>query len=128
MRLLIDTCVLLWWWSQPEKLSARCLALMKDPGNSIFLSASSAWEISTKHRIGKYPEGARVISQWDERLAIDGFVELPISCNHALRAGGLPGKHRDPFDRIIAAQAIAESLSVATPDVAIENLGADRIW
>ena len=84
--------------------------------------------MATKHRIGKYPNGAHVISQWGERLAYDGFVELPISSAHALRAGELPGKHRDPFDRVIAAQAIMESLAVATPDKAIEDLGAQRIW
>ena len=78
--------------------------------------------------MAKYLNGARVISQWSERLIEDGFSELPISCAHALRAGSLPSIHRDPFDRVIAAQAIMESLCVVTPDKAISALGAANAW
>ena len=128
MKLLLDTCSLLWWWAEPDKLSPRCLSILQDPANEIWVSAGSAWEISTKYRIGKYPNGARIISQWEERLSDDGFREMAISCTHALRAGALPGAHRDPFDRVIAAQAIIESFNVATPDRAISNLGAECVW
>ena len=128
MRILLDTCSLLWWWAEPEKLSPRCRSLIQDPANEIWVSAGSAWEISTKHRIGKFSGGDRIISQWDERLLEDGFRELPISCAHALRAGSLPGTHGDPFDRVIAAQAIIGSLRVATPDKAISGLGAECAW
>lgn len=128
MKLILDTCSLLWWWAEPEKLSLRCSSLIQDSANAIWISAGSAWEISTKYRIGKFPIGARIISQWEERLSEDGFRKLPISCAHALRAGSLPGNHRDPFDRIIAAQAIMESFCVATPDRAISSLGAECAW
>ena len=128
MNLLLDTCTLLWWWGEPENLSPRIRGLLIDPVNSVWVSAASAWEISTKHRIGKYPNGGRVISAWDERLLEDGFRELNISSRHAVRAGALPGEHRDPFDRMLAAQGMLENLQVASPDSAISHLGAECVW
>jgi PIN domain nuclease of toxin-antitoxin system len=94
----------------------------------MYISAASAWEIATKYRIGKFQQGGRIISQWSERLSADGFLALPILDAHALRAGTLPGEHRDPFDRMIAAQSILEQLPVMTSDLEIQNLGAQIIW
>lgn len=128
MRLLLDTHVLLWWWGEPSRLSPRVLALLRDPRNEILVSAASAWEIATKHRIGKLPAGGRIIAQWTERLAPDRFQELPISAAQALRAGSLPGGHRDPFDRMLAAQSLLEGLPLASADPALSALGAERIW
>lgn len=128
MNLLLDTCTLLWWWGEPENLSQRIRGLLIDPANSVWVSAASAWEISTKHRIGKYPNGGKVISAWDERLTEDGFRELNITSRHAVRAGTLPGEHRDPFDRMLAAQGMLENLLVASPDSAISRLGAECVW
>lgn len=128
MTLLLDTCVLLWAWAEPEELSGRLQGLLEDPHNQVWVSAASAWEIATKHRVGKYPAGDAIIVEWNDRIARDGFREMPVSCAHALRAGSLPGKHRDPFDRMIAAQGMMETLRVATPDPAIATLGADAIW
>lgn len=128
VKLLLDTCSLLWWWSEPEKLTNRSLALLRDPANAVWVSAASAWEISTKTRIGRYPDGIRIMEQWSDRLAADGFKELAISCAHALKAGALIGEHRDPFDRMIAAQGIAEGLPVVSGDEGISALGAERIW
>ena len=128
MKILLDTCALIWWWSDPESLSARALSLLKDPGNAIVVSAASAWEIATKHRIGKFQQGGRIIDQWPERMAVDGFLELPIGWAHALRAGALPGEHRDPFDRMIAAQGLIEGLPVMTNDPGPQNLGAQVLW
>ncbi len=128
MRLLLDTHALLWWWSQPDKLSPRVVALLRDPENTVFVSAASAWEIATKYRIGKYPAGGRIIGEWEERMAPDGFVELAISARHALRAGSLPGEHRDPFDRMIVAQSLLEGIPVASSDPALSALGAERFW
>jgi PIN domain nuclease of toxin-antitoxin system len=128
MKFLLDTHVLLWWWGEPDKLSRRVLALLRDPSNQVFVSAASAWEISTKYRIGKLPSGGTVIAQWGERLAMDRFMELPISAAHSLRAGGLPGEHRDPFDRMLSAQSLMEKLPVATADPEIAALGAERLW
>ncbi len=128
VKLLLDTHVLLWWWSDPDRLSARVISLLRDPANTFLVSAASAWEIATKHRIGKFPDGGRIAQQWNERIAIDRFAELPILCGHALRAGSLPGDHRDPFDRMIAAQSILEEVPVMSADDQISALGAERVW
>ena len=128
MTLLLDTHTLLWWWSQPDRLSSRVRALLRDPANTILVSAASAWEVATKYRIGKYPDGGRVVSEWEERMEPDGFRELPISVRHALRAGTLPGEHRDPFDRMLAAQSLIEGVPVASTDPSLSALGAERIW
>ena len=128
MRLLLDTCTLLWAWAEPGKLSSRVHALLEAPHNKVWVSAASAWEIATQHRLGNYPAGRHVIEEWDDRLAQDGFRQLTIAGTHALRAGSLPSPHRDPFDRMIATQAILQKIKVATPDPAIGALGADTIW
>lgn len=128
MTLLLDTHVLLWWWSEPVRLSPRVLGLLQDRANRVLVSAASAWEIATKHRIGKYPAGGTVIAEWQQRLLDDGFAELGISAAHALRAGSLPGDHRDPFDRMLAAQSILESVPVVSRDESLSAFGAERIW
>ena len=128
MRYLLDTCTLLWWWSDSDRLSKRVRVLISDPENRILVSAASAWEISTKYRIGKYPAGGRIIPEWDERLDRSRFMELPINAGHALRAGSIHGDHRDPFDRMVAAQGLIEDLSILSPDIAISDLGASVIW
>jgi len=126
--LLIDTHVLLWWWGEPKRLSARAKALLTDPANRVLVSAASAWEISMKYRVGKLPGAQAIIDTWTRRLAEDGFEELPIQSKHALRAGVLPGAHRDPFDRMLVAQCLVESVPVLSSDRALSSLGADRIW
>ena len=128
MSLLLDTCTLLWAWSRPEKLGRRLQGVLRNPRNQVWVSAASAWELAIKHRAGKFPHGEHVLAEWNERIAQDGFRELTISFHHALRAGSLPGAHRDPFDRMIAAQGLIETLRVATPDPEIAALGADTIW
>ena len=128
MRLLLDTSTLLWAWATPEKLSSRVQGLLEDPHNKIWVSAASAWEIATQHRLGNFPAGRHVIEEWDDRLVQDGFRQLTISGAHALRAGLLAHAYQDPFDRMIAAQAIVQKIKVATPDPAIVALGADTVW
>ena len=128
MTFLLDTCALLWWWSEPQNLSRRALSLLKDPQNQFFVSSASALEVATKYRIGKYPEGRQVNDEWEKRLLVDGFQELPISFAHALKAGTLPGLHRDPFDRMIAAQSIIVNIPVMTCDLEIAGLGAESLW
>ena len=128
MRFLLDTCTLLWWWSESGRLSVRVSAIIRDPLNALFVSAASAWEVSTKYRIGKYPGGLAVIEEWSRRLIESRISELPISAAHALRSGILPGNHRDPFDRMIAAQSIIENLPVLSPDSSFAVFGAERLW
>ena len=128
MKLLLDTHTLLWWWGEPGKLSPRVLTLLRDPAYQIVVSAASAWEIATKHRIGKYPPGGRIMDGWEQRLATDGFLELAMSSRHAFRAGSIISPHRDPFDRMLAAQSILEHIPIVSADAAVSALGAERIW
>ena len=128
MELLLDTCCLLWWWGEPAKLSNKVLDAIRDPENGVVVSAASAWEISTKTRIGKLPMGQVIIARWHDRLREDRFRILGISDGHALLAGTLPGHHRDPFDRMLCAQSIDEGLPVATKDSAFKALGAETFW
>lgn len=128
MTVLLDTHALLWWWAQPECLSARVVSALKSPDTRAFVSAATAWEITTKYRIGKLPSGGRIVTEWSERIRLDRFQELPVTSQHALRAGTLPGAHRDPFDRMLAAQSIIEEIAVISIDEALSALGASRIW
>lgn len=128
VTLILDTCALLWWWTDAGKLSPRALALMKDPENTFWVSVASAWEVATKHRIGKYPEGRQVVDDWEKRLAEDSFKELTISFQSALKAGTLPGDHRDPFDRMLAAQSLLMNIPILTCDPALASLGAMTVW
>lgn len=128
LAVLLDTHVLLWWWAEPNCLSPRVTAILRDPRTIVMVSAASAWEIATKYRIGKLPSGGKIIGEWSERLGVDGFRELPIQAAHALRAGTLPGVHRDPFDRMLAAQSILSETPVISIDESLSALGAQRIW
>lgn len=128
MKVLLDTCTLIWWWSTPLELSDRARVTIEDPSSRVFVSAVSAWEIATKYRIGKLPMGDRVMTEWGHRLLVDRFEELPISSVHAFRAGTFRNEHRDPFDRMLAAQSIGEELPVVSPDERIGEFGAKLIW
>ena len=128
LKVILDTCSLLWWWSSPENLTPRALNIIQDPGTTVYVSVASAWEVATKSRIGKLPKGERIMNEWTHRIAVDSFHEIDITTMHAFRAGTFRDPHRDPFDRMIAAQGILEQLPVVTPDERIEALGAQRIW
>jgi PIN domain nuclease of toxin-antitoxin system len=125
MRLLLDTHVWLWMIARPERLSAEARARLEDPANELFLSAASAWEISIKHRLGKLelPEPPERLVP--SRLARDGVTPLPVTVDHALRVAVLPDLHRDPFDRLLVAQAQIEGLVLVTADPAIAGYGAE---
>ena len=118
MRYLIDTHVLLWWLFDDPKLCQTSRDLLKNPNNQILVSSASAWEIATKYRIGKMPEAKPIIENYSNLLMQMQFAELPITTEHALKAGGLPIDHRDPFDRMLMAQAELESLPIITYDKA----------
>jgi len=126
--LILDTHALLWWWGEPNRLSPRALALLQDPATRAVVSAASAWEIATKSRLGKLPGAAAIIETWSQRLTEDGFGELAITAQHGLRAGALRSEHRDPFDRMLAAQSLIEDVPVLSCDRALSALGAVRLW
>ena len=115
---LIDTHILLWWLFNDPKLDTISREILAEPQNIILVSSASAWEIATKYRIGKLPEASELLANYPKVLQQAKFLELPISAKHALRAGLLPINHRDPFDRMIMAQAELENIPVITYDSA----------
>lgn len=92
------------------------------------MSAASAWEITTKHRIGKLPGVSAIVGDLGVVIARQGFVELPISLRHGQVAGGLPGPHRDPFDRMLIAQAMLDGLTLISNEQAFDVYGVGRLW
>ena len=128
MRLLLDTHTLLWWLTDDARLSSRARSLIADESNEIFVSAASAWEVATKQRIGKLDEVPEAAARFVELVAADGFIPLPITQAHSVRAGGYEVEHRDPFDRMLAAQGELESLVLVTRDSAFETFGTETEW
>jgi PIN domain nuclease of toxin-antitoxin system len=128
MRFLLDTHTLLWSFSGSTSLSTRARRLIEDGANEILVSAVSAWEIATKVRLGKLPTGEELISDFSFYLAQLGVDPLPISIEHALRAGRLPGEHRDPFDRMLIAQAQSEDIPIVSNDRIFDEYHIQRIW
>jgi len=121
MSYLIDTHILLWWLFNDSKLDTTYRDIIRNPDHRIFVSSASAWEIATKYRIGKLPEAKQLVEQYSQILHQSKFIELAITSAHALRAGSLPIAHRDPFDRMIMAQAELESLPLITYDKAFQT-------
>jgi PIN domain nuclease of toxin-antitoxin system len=128
MRYLLDTHALIWWWDGGAKLPAGARAIVADPENSIFVSAASAWEIATKVRAGRLPAMEPRIARYDESVSEDGFRHLDVRYEHGIRGGLLEGDHRDPFDRLIAAQALIEGLTVITRDRVFAAFGCTVTW
>jgi PIN domain nuclease of toxin-antitoxin system len=128
MRLLLDTHAILWWLAGDRSLSTPARTAIGDETNDIFISAASAWEIATKHRIGKLPGAANLITDLDKILTGQGFAELPITLRHGQAAGALPGPHRDPFDRVLIAQAILENLLLVSTEARFDAYGVKRLW
>lgn len=128
MRVLLDTHTLLWWLDGDRRLSRRARNAIGDEDNAVLVSSASAWEISTKVRLGKLPGATEVAAELPAILRQQNFEALPIAIVHALRAGSLPGPHRDPFDRMLIAQAQAEDLSLVSNERVFDSYGVRRIW
>ena len=128
MRVLLDTHAFLWWIADSGRLSRKAHSLIADETNDIAVSAASAWEIATKHRIGRLPGGEAVALDVAGHIAGQGFRELSIGVSDGERAGRLPGPHRDPFDRMLAAQALAHGLPIISIDGVFDRYGLDRLW
>lgn len=129
MRLLLDTHAFLWWVFADPRLSRRArTAINDDAENSVVISAVSAWEITTKYRMGKLPDARAVADDVSGTVAAEGFNELAISMRHAQRAGNLIGHHRDPFDRMLIAQAMLEDLTLVSNERAFDAYGVRRLW
>lgn len=128
MRLLLDTHALLWWLFDDPKLPDSARDRIRNGANNVFVSAASAWEIATKWRLGKLPEAGAVVVQMPALLRTSRFALLPISVEHAILAGSLTSAHRDPFDRMLAAQAQLEALPIVTIDPVFADLGVEVLW
>ncbi|MDX2221693.1 MAG: type II toxin-antitoxin system VapC family toxin [Rhodospirillaceae bacterium] len=129
MKLLIDTHALLWWaFNDVDRLSTTALRALADRANDVLVSSASAWEIATKFRIGKLPEARAFIEDFAGVVARAGAEHLPTLWTHALAAGLLPGPHRDPFDRLLAAQAKIENARVVSADPVFAHYGVPVIW
>jgi len=128
MKYLLDTCSFLWASQQPAMLSKMACAVIDDPGNELYLSDVSIWEITLKHSAGKLPLPG-VPRVWiAEKLAYHQLKSLSIDQASLIRSGELPRVHSDPFDRLLAAQAIEAGMTLLSPDTPLSLLGASRIW
>jgi PIN domain nuclease of toxin-antitoxin system len=128
VRLLLDTHAFLWWLAGESALPIAARKAIAQEKNSIFVSAASAWEIATKYRIGKLPGVASIVGNLGQTIADQGFTALPISLQHGQVAGTLPGTHRDPFDRILIAQALLEKLIMVSNEQLFDAFGVSRFW
>ena len=128
MRLLLDTHALLWWWMDDPQLSRLAHAAIADLRNEVYVSAASVWEIATKQRIGKLDGIPAMTDQFFHLIEADGFNLLSISPAHALRAGSMTATHRDPFDRMLAAQSELEAMPLVTRDPAFAEFRTATLW
>ena len=128
MRLLIDTHALLWWLDDDPALSPSARRQLTNADNTILVSSVSAWEIAMKFGRGKLPHAGELVADFEGYLAREHFEAFPISIDHAVRAGVLPGPHKDPFDRMLIAQAQAESLPIISKDAIFDSYGIRRLW
>jgi PIN domain nuclease of toxin-antitoxin system len=127
MDLLLDSHTLVWWFSEPAKLSRRASSLMADSENTVLVSAATAWELAIKVNLGKLDALPFVVAL-PLYIREEGFLELPIEVQHATRAGLLPLHHRDPFDRLLVAQAQSLNIPILSSDSSLDAYDVKRLW
>jgi PIN domain nuclease of toxin-antitoxin system len=127
VKVLLDTHALLWWFQEDPSLSSKARRTLAAIDNQVFVSTATVWEMAIKNRAGKL-EIPELLDELDAKLVDEGMQVLPISLDHAVRAGALPVHHKDPFDRMLVAQAQVENLSVISSDAIFEKYGIRRIW
>jgi len=128
VKVLLDTCTVLWATLAPGTLTLKAQQTIANPENTILVSAVSAWEISTKVRLGRLPGAEKLEQSFIEVMEQAGYTLLDVDMRSALRAGRLTAEHRNPFDRMIAAQALGMDIAVVTPDAQLEQFGVRRVW
>lgn len=128
MKLLLDTHALLWWVLDSKELSRKARRALSDVNNDVYVSAATAWEVATKFRIGKLPDADQLAHSFSDTLQRLGFLELPISIEHAERAGLMRIKHKDPFDRMLIAQSQAEGLVLVSNEEVFDTFNVQRLW
>ena len=128
LKLLVDTHAYAWWATGDGRLTPRARAAVEDPGAELLISAVVPWELAIKLRAGKWPQADAILADLDAALVEDRLTPLPITLDHARRAGLLASDHRDPFDRVLAAQAEAEGAALVTADPAFARMGIEVLW
>ncbi|MGC9260173.1 MAG: type II toxin-antitoxin system VapC family toxin [Phycisphaerae bacterium] len=128
MKVLLDTHALIWWLADHPALSKQASHAISLSTNRVFVSAASAWEIAIKVRAKKLTVPEALLADFSGVLTQAGFDPLPMNIAHAMCAGKLPGEHRDPFDRMLIAQAQIESMALIGKDVSFDHYGINRIW
>jgi PIN domain nuclease of toxin-antitoxin system len=125
---LLDTHAFIWWARDDAPLSRRARATIAEGANECLFSIASAWEIAIKVSLGKLPVSGRLEQVIPEQLAANGIAMLPIEIGHVARVANLPFHHRDPFDRLLAAQALEEGVAIISSDEVFERYGVTRVW
>lgn len=130
MRYLLDTHTLAWAVAQPHRLSAEVRSILENPQNERLVSAVSLWEMSIKHKLGKWPEVASFMdeTQYLEDLSNLQAEELAVNSRHARLAGQFDMEHKDPFDRLLVAQTVLESIPILSKDDVLDSFPVTRIW
>ena len=128
MRLLLDTHALIWWLAGDDALSPRAREAIGDEQNGVAVSAASAMEIATKYRIGKLPDAALLAQDFEAIVAEQGFDELAITVRHARMAGEMNIAHKDPFDRLLIAQAQEEDMVLVSNETQFDGFAVKRLW
>lgn len=126
--LLLDTHALLWWLLDSPELSANVKTAISEAQRRVVVSTASSWELAIKHNQGKLPFAADILKHLPRYLRKERFEILPMRLDHTLAAGALPGPHRDPFDRMLIAQAQIEKLQLVTRDAVFQSYSVDTFW
>jgi PIN domain nuclease of toxin-antitoxin system len=128
MRYLVDTHAAIWWFEDSARLTEAARKAMAAEENDVYVSAASAWEIATKHRIGKLSISEDLAADIQGMIERQRFQPLPVTMAHAETAGRLAGAHRDPFDRMLIAQSLLENLTLVSNEAAFDAFGVSRLW
>ncbi len=128
MKVLLDTHTVFWWWMDDPRLTPHARRVIANPANVVMVSAVSAFEVSTKHRIGKWPDASKVLRNFQTSPRRSRFVPLDVTLTHGLLAGALDASHKDPFDRLLVAQSRIEEAPIVSADTALNAFRIERIW
>jgi PIN domain nuclease of toxin-antitoxin system len=128
MRLLLDTHAFIWWLEGSAKLTPEATRAIAARENEVMVSAASAWEMTTKYRLGKLPGIAAIVNELAAVVEAEGFRVLDIAFQHACLAGQFDHAHRDPFDRMLIAQSLVEDLAFVSNEALVDGFGVKRIW
>lgn len=128
MRVLVDTHAFYWWVVDSPRLSGRAREVLTEQDNDVFISAVVAWELATKSRVGRWPEAIPIVTDIASVIETNNFAPLAITVEHARAAGLLLGRHRDPFDRLLAAQSQIEGLQLISADPVFRAFGTAVLW